>query len=99
MRQARTKMVIDIFGSWHAFTTFAAVDLRDTQLPPVLVPRGDILIANFGLEQNGNIPYTVFDHLIKDHDIDVTGLSVCNTQSGGVYRSYVLMRLNGADAS
>ena len=75
------------------------MDLRDTQLPSVLVPRGDILIANFGLEQNGNIPYTVFDQLIKDHDIDVTGLSVCNTQSGGVYRSYVLMCLNRADAS
>ena len=92
----KKKRVIDIFGSWHAFSTFPVVDLRDTQLPPVLVPRGDMLIANIVLEQNESIPYTVFDRLIKDHGIDVTGLSVCNTQSGGVYRSYVLMRLNRA---
>ena len=93
------KNVINMFGPWHAFSTFAAVGLRDTQLPSVLVSRGDILIANIVLEQNEKIPYTVFDRLIKDHRIDVTGLSVCNTQGGGVYRSYVLMRLNRADAN
>ena len=93
------KMVIDIFGSWHAFTTFAAVDLRDTHLPSVLVRRGDMLINNIVLEQDGKIPFAVFDKLRKSHEIDVTALSVSATQNGGVYRSYVLMRLNRADAS
>ena len=55
----KKKNVIDIVGPWHAFSTFAAVDLRDTQLPSVLVSGGDILIANIVLEQNETIPYTV----------------------------------------
>ena len=46
----KKKQVIDIFGSWHAFSTFAAVDLRDSHLPSILVRPGDMLINNIVLE-------------------------------------------------
>lgn len=95
----KKKQVTDIFGSWYAFTTFAAVDLRDTHLPSILVRPGDILINNIVLEQGGKIPFAAFDQLKHRFGIDVTALSVSATQNGGVYRSYVLMRLNRSETS
>ena len=77
----------------------AAVDLRDSHLPSVLIRPGDMLINNIVLEQGGKIPFAAFDQLKHRFGIDVTALSVSATQNGGVYRSYVLMRLNRSEAS
>ena len=97
LKPGKKKEVIDIFGPWHGFTSFAAVDIRDTHLPSVLVRPGDILINNVVLEKDGKIPFAAFDRLRNRFEIDVTALSASATQNGGVYRSYVLMRLNRSE--
>ena len=57
--------------------------------PDITVRKADFL-EMITLETLGQIPYTALDKLRREHNIDVTALSLSQTHSGGLYRAHVL---------
>ena len=66
-------------------------DAIDTKLPGVLVPV-DKVWDIFEFDDDGYIPFAVFDILRYKHGVDVTAISMSQTHRGNMYRAHVLMR-------
>ena len=62
-----------------------------TRLPSVLVPI-DKALEIFDFDDDGYIPFVVFDMLLSKHGIDVTAISMSQTHRGNMYRAHALMR-------
>ena len=97
--RGRRKQVADVFGPWHPLDSCSADEVRNVELPPVLVARGNVLMINVELEGGDRIPFKFFDELRTTHNIDVSALSLSSTHNGDLYRSYVLMRLADMDGA
>ena len=92
-RSGKKRQMLDVFGPW---TPVDIAPNRDCTLPTPLVLVEDILECNFEWTAEGTMPYDIFDCLRRDHEIDVTGLSTSLTHRGNLYRSYALLRGQGA---
>ena len=81
----------DIFAPW---TALAERKLRagDVVLPPVIISANQVLAGNVSLDEDGCIPFDIFDRLQADHGIDVSGLSLSRTARGNLYRAHLLMK-------
>ena len=90
----RKKEVVDIFGPWQLNGSLAADEAHNYSLPPVLVHRDQVLMINIELDADERVPFHVFDELCAKHGVDCTAISISKTHLGGIYRAYVLMRLN-----
>ena len=96
MRAGRKKKVLDIFGAWIPADD---VSLNETlTLPSVLQPASKVLAWDFDPEQDEEgdavsllIPFSVFDHVMDVHRIDITGLNLSSTKRGNLYRTHRLM--------
>lgn len=95
-RAGRKKKVLDIFGAWIPADD---VSLNETlTLPSVLQPASKVLAWDFDPEQDEEgdavsllIPFSVFDHVMDVHRIDITGLNLSSTKRGNLYRTHRLM--------
>ena len=87
----RNKKIVDVFGEWVPYENLPLERVADVKLPPVLLEPANMLITNVEID-GGKVPYSVFDTLRADHDIDVTALQYSQTPGGNIYRAYVLMR-------
>ena len=72
------------------FTSLDMGNAAVTHLPHVIVNNDDILEI-FDLDADGRIPFNILDDLRKKHAIDVTSLSMSQTNLGSIYRAHVLM--------
>ena len=66
--------------------------MQRCRLPGHFVDALSILEANFELDDEGTLPYEVFDCLRTWHRLDLTGFTTSMTQRGNLYRNYVLMK-------
>jgi hypothetical protein len=89
-RAGRKAKIVDLFAVWKPVTSFKAADLAGCLLPQTMVSLAAVLIPSVVMEE-GQIPFAVFDTLRNNHAIDLTALSVSQTQRGNVYRNYCLM--------
>jgi len=95
-KAGRKKKILDIFGGW---VPSGEISLCETQvLPSVMQPASKILAWDFQPEQEEDsdaasllIPFSVYDHLMDVHKIDVTGLNLSSTKRGNLYRMHRLM--------
>ncbi len=94
-RPGRKKKLLDLFGGW---VPAHDISLDDTEvLPGVTQPPSKILSFDFEPERDESnpaavmIPFQVFDSLLDDHNVDVTGLSCSATKRGDLYRAHRLM--------
>lgn len=87
----RKRKVVDLFATWRPMAALTPSELTGCLLPETFVSQDAVLHAAFSMEGEGLIPFSVFDALRADHDIDVTSLTLSQTQRGNVYRNYVLM--------
>ena len=83
-------LVIDLFGSWVPSSSMQVADLASSNLPSVIFPLAAILEFNIDLD-DGKLSYDLLDRLRDAHGIDVTAISMSQTQLGGIYRAHVLM--------
>ena len=91
--QGREKAkVVDIFGSWKPYDTLGLADAGSAKLPNNRVSRADILLMNVELDSESQIPFSAFDHLRNEHNIDVSAISLSLTHRGNLYRAHVLQR-------
>ena len=90
-RKGRKKHVVDIYGPWKPLNSFRVDELEGTMMPDSLVPLRAVLLMNFELNRENEIPFRVFDQLRKVHGKDCTALSLSQTKNGNVYRNHVLM--------
>ena len=88
-KPGRKKHVVDIFSAWRPLDSLRLDEAKDSVMPPVIVPKGDIVELNVDLDCD-KIPYPCFDKLSAT-GIDVTGLNLSTTPGGNIYRSYILM--------
>ena len=84
--------VEDIFGVWLPSGSVAVDVLGNFSLPSSLVEPVDILHSFPECNDEGGIPYEVFDVLRREHNIDCTGMNATASRAGQQYRHYVLMR-------
>jgi len=85
------KLIMDIFGVWQGCGSCAPVDLGELVLPDCIVRPDDVLCTFTEFDDDGGIPFDIFDALRKNHGIDCTGLRLTSTLMGHRYRHYVLM--------
>ena len=85
----RKRLLVDLFGDWATFDTLMISDAELLNSPDIAVQKADILEV-ITLETLGQIPFTALDKLRREHNIDVTALSLSQTHSGGFYRPHVL---------
>ena len=90
-RSGTKRKILDIFGPWRSIHTLTVPELKKCHLPQPVVELSQILECNFDLNDEGTLPYDVFDALRTQHDIDVTGFSSSMTHKGNLYRSYALL--------
>lgn len=88
----KKKQILDIFGRWLPVDSFQVGDLEE--LPKPLVDPKDILLWNFELTEDSEIPFSTLDQLLDVHGIDFTGLSLSATHRGNLYRTHRLMQGN-----
>ena len=88
-KPGRKKHIVDIFSAWRPLDSLTLAEAKDVVMPPVVVPKSDILELNVDLDCD-KIPYTCFDKL-RAAGIDGTGLNLSMTPGGNIYRSYTLM--------
>ena len=86
-KKGRKGLVTDIFGPWRPLDALTAEEGSFVSLPDTEVPKSEVLIMNLELE-NDKVPYKAFDRLRFEHHIDVTALSLSQTQGGNTYRVY-----------
>ena len=86
-KKGRKGLVTDIFGPWRPLDALTAEEGSLVSLPDMEVPKSDVLIMHVELE-NDKVPYKAFDRLRFEHRIDVTALSLSQTQGGNTYRVY-----------
>ena len=84
--------VEDIFGVWLPSGSVAVNVLGNFSLPSSLVEPVDILHSFPECNDEGGIPYEVFDVLRREHNIECTGMNATASRAGQQYRHYVLMR-------
>ena len=94
-KPGRKKKILDIFGGW---VPADEISLRETEvLPSVMQPASKILVWDFEPEQAEDdagsllIPFAVYDKLLDEHNIDMTGLSLSSTKRGNLFRTHRLM--------
>ena len=95
-RAGRKRKNLDLFGAWSPADD---ISLNETEtLPSVMQPASKILAWDFEPEENEEgdavsvmIPFTVFDHLMDVHNVDLTGLNMSATKRGNLYRTHRLM--------
>ena len=85
----KKRMLVDLFGDWAAFDTLSISDAANVNSPDITVQKADVLEV-ITLTKLGQIPYTALDKLRREHNIDVTGLSLSQTHLGGLCRAHVL---------
>ena len=90
----KKKEVLDIFGPWRLMGSVPADEALNYNLPPVVVRREQVLMINIELDGDDRLPFHVFDELNAKHAVDCTAISISRTHHGGLYRAYVLMRLD-----
>ena len=86
-KKGRKALIADIFAPWRPLDTLTADEGSLASLPDVEVPQSDILLTHVELE-NDKVPHKAFDRLRFEHHIDVTALSLSQTQGGNTYRVY-----------
>ena len=84
--------VRDLFGPWDAADGLPLMELPP--FPGATIQPQQVLEHNFDLEQDGSLPFSVFDELMDKHNIDVSGLTMSNTARGNQFRTHRLMRLH-----
>ena len=96
-RPGRKRMRTDIFGPW---VPAAELPLQDSDcMPAVLQKAKHILEFDFTPEPCDNpdgpqavqIPFAIFDRVLENHGIDITGLTYSATKRGNLYRTHRLM--------
>ena len=94
-KPGRKKKILDIFGGW---VPADEISLSETEvLPSVMQPASKILVWDFEPEQAEDdagsllIPFAVYDKLLDEHNIDMTGLSLSSTKRGNLFRTHRLM--------
>ena len=84
--------VIDLFGPWERYDGVTVASASAIEVPPVEVPREEILLMNVELDADKQIPFEVLDTLNKECGIDCTAMSLSLTHRGNLYRAHVLQR-------
>ena len=87
----KKRMMPDLFGPWRPLISLAVGDAVETKLPGVIV-KADQVIEIIEFDDDGAIPFKVFDALTHKHGIDVTNFTMSQTHKGNMYRAHVLMR-------
>ena len=81
-----------MYGPWRPTDELTTATLQKCVLPAPLISLTSVLECNFELTENNELPYSVFDALRAQYNIDMTGLNMSSTRRGNMYRSYVLMK-------
>ena len=66
-------------------------EVSGTNMPQVFVSQGALLVMQFSLTAERELPFHCFEELRTQHGVNVTGLTYTLTKRGNVYRRFAMI--------